>query len=102
MQFGVKKCKSILILRGTGFICNQSLAVDNWSTDYIENENSVSVEILEQYTGKVKVEKVTEQKYLGLIICSRGNSMENINIKNKSIGTIIQIFSQLELSNFYQ
>ena len=102
MQFGVKKCKSILILRGTGFICNQSLAVDNWSTDYIENENSGSVEILEQYTGKVKVEKVTEQKYLGLIICSRGNSMENINIKNKSIGTIIQIFSQLELSNFYQ
>ena len=97
LQFGVKKCNSMLVGRDTGDIFNYNLVVDNWSTNYIEKENSTEVEIAEEYTGKVKVGKVTSQRYLGFIISSTGNNMENIKaIKNKSIGTIRQIFNKLK------
>ena len=97
LQFGVKKCNSMLVGRDTGDIFNYNLVVDNWSTNYIEKENSTEVEIAEEHTGKVNVGKVTSQRYLGFIISSTGNNMENIKaIKNKSIGTIRQIFNKLK------
>ena len=97
LQFGVRKCRSMLVGNDTGDIFNYNLAVDNWNTEYIENEKSGEIEMTEEYTGKVEVGKVTEQKYLGFTISSTGNNMDNIRaIKNKSIGTIRQIFNKLK------
>ena len=97
LQFGVKKCKSMLVGNDTGNFLNYSLAVDNWSKEYSENNKSGEVQITEIFTGKTEVGKTSEQKYLGFTISSTGNNMENIKtIKNKSIGTIRQIFHKLE------
>ena len=97
LQFGVNKCKTMLVGKDTEDFQNHSLYVDSWKTDYIENRNTGDIELIESYAGKVEIGKVTEQKYLGFTISSTGNNMANISvIRNKSIGTIRQIFDKLK------
>ena len=64
LQFGAKKCKSMLVGKDTGNIYNDKLVVDNWSKEYVENRNSGEIELVENYQGKLEIENVTEQKYL--------------------------------------
>ena len=96
LQFGVRKCKSMLVGKDAENIFNEKLVVDSWSKDYVGNGKS-GEELVESYSGKIEIEKVTDYKYLGYTISNTGNNMQNIKIiKNKSIGTIRQIFHQLK------
>ena len=96
LQFGVRKCKSMLVGKDAENIFNEKLVVDSWSKDYVGNGKS-GEELVESYSGKIEIEKVTDNKYLGYTISNTGNNMQNIKIiKNKSIGTIRQIFHQLK------
>ena len=105
LQFGPKKCKSMLIGKNTENVINNPLKVDNWTVEYVENEDTEELDLKETFEGQVTLEQVTEQKYLGFVVSSFGNNMANIQqMKKKSIGIIRQIFSRLEslsLNKYY-
>ena len=62
-------------------------------------------ELLEKYIGKVSIEEVQEQKYLGFILSSEGNNLANIKaMEQKAIGIIWTILWKLDhliLRQFY-
>ena len=82
-------------------IVSANLSVDNWIVKHIKNKHTGETQLKETFAGKVEVEICTEQKYLGYVLSNKGDNMVNIKaIKCKSIGTIRQIFSKLEVLNF--
>ena len=77
-----------------------TLTVDNWSSNYVKNENNQNLELIESYEGKVNMEKVNEWKYLGFVISNQPNNLSNIrSIKIKSIGIVKTIFNRLASLN---
>jgi hypothetical protein len=96
LQFGVKKCKTMLIGKKTEDIHNSKLSVDKWTVEHIEDKVTGDTELVETYSGKVDIGQCNEQKYLGFIISNSGNNMANIKgVRNKSYGTIRKIFTKL-------
>ena len=105
LQYGVTKCKSMLVGKNSESIINTELLVDNWSEDYVKNIETGETELVEEYLGEVPIGQTKEYKYLGFVISSEGNNMTNINaLKKKSIGvirTIIQKLDALKLQKYY-
>ena len=97
LQFGVKKCKSMLVCKDGVSDVNSDLLVDNWETNYEENPSTGNIELIENFRGLVKIEKTEKQTYLGFVISSKGDNMENINqLKKKSIGVIRKLMNKLD------
>ena len=97
LQFGTAKCKVMNIGKDLEYIKNNRIYVDKWSEEYIEDTETGEIELNENYTGKVAIKEVKEQKYLGFILSSSGNNMVNIQaMEKKSIGIIRTILSKLE------
>ena len=97
LQFGVKKCKSMLIGKNTEHILNSPLSVDKWDVEHRVEKTTGDTALVETYTGQVEIGQCTEQKYLGFILSSTGDNLVNIrSIRNKSNGTIRKIFTKLE------
>ena len=105
LQFGIKKCKSMLIGENTKNVINSKLLVDKWSVEHREDVQTGETELYEEYCGQVEIDQTNEQKYLGFVISHLGDNMANIRaIKNKSIGIIRKIFTKLnslKLKNYY-
>ena len=100
LQFGVSKCRTMLVGKDTKGVPNTDIMVDVWDTKYEEDTNTGNVELVETFTGLTTVKKTEEQKYLGFVISSTGNNMANItNVKNKSIGTTRKIICRLNNAN---
>ena len=78
LQFGVKKCKSMIVGKKQENIINNKLFVDGWKEDYIENIETGEINLVDNYIGEVPIEEVKEQKYLGFVISSIGNNLVNI------------------------
>ena len=97
LQFGVSKCKSMLISKKPELVQNSQLAVDTWSMKHVKNSSTGELELVENYEGKTNLDRTDKHKYLGFLLSSKGDNMVNITqLKNKSIGTIRKIFSKLE------
>ena len=47
--------------------------LDNWTTEEIKNRETGKIELNEKYSGKSKIEDVSEVKYLGSRINTEGN-----------------------------
>ena len=95
LQFGPSKCKYMLG-KPSKKILNSELCVD-WTVHYEDNLETGELELIETFDGPVKMEQTTAQKYLGFVLSSTGNNMENIkHMKSKSVGIIPQIFTRLE------
>ena len=77
-QFGVKKCKAMVIGDNIENILNTKLTVDDWEVQHEEDTITGEIKIKETHTGQVEIEKCTEQKYLGFKISSSGNNMINM------------------------
>ena len=105
LQFGLKKCKSMLIGKNHENVINSKLFVDTWSVEHVEDEMTGDTELVEHYDGLSEIGTCTEQKYLGFILSSIGDNMANIRaLRNKSIGIIRQIFTKLnslKLQKYY-
>ena len=105
LQFGAKKCKSMLIGKDLKNVLNSNLSVDKWTVEHKENIATGKTELIETYSGQIEIEKCEKQNYLGFIISSTGDNMMNIQaIKNKSIGVTKKIFNKLNslnLQNYY-
>ena len=96
LQFGVKKCKSMLISKDIVAIPNNGLKVDNWKVNHVENTSTGGSDLVETYEGERLIEKTEKQKYLGFFLSSRGDNMVNIKeMKCKSIWLIRKIFTKL-------
>ena len=97
LQFGTSKCKMMVIGKNKEKVKNDKIFVDGWTEEYSENETSGEIELLEKYIGKVSIEEVKEQKYLGFILSSEGNNLANIKaMEQKAIGIIRTILSKLD------
>ena len=91
LQFGIKKCHTMLIGDKSDCIVDNELSVDKWIVNYTDTE------VKEEFVGPVTIGKCSEQKYLGFVLSNTGSNMPNIKaLKNKSIGTIKQIIIKLE------
>ena len=105
LQFGVSKCKSMLIGGKANNLINSDLKVDCWKEEYVESIETGETQLIDKYLGEVSIEKTTEHKYLGFIVSSEGNNMANIMaMKKKSHGVIRTIMDKLEklnLRNYY-
>ena len=89
LQFGTKKCKSMLIGKDTENVVNNELMVDNWTIDYVKNSDTGEDDLVENYNGQVLIEKTNEYKYLGFVISNKGDNMANISqLRKKSIGVV--------------
>ena len=103
LQFGISKCKSMLIGKDSDDVVNNQLQVDNWNVTYEDNEATGEADLKESYGGKVKIERVEEYTYLGFVISSKGDNMANIrNIQKKSIGAIKKMIDKLKSLNLKQ
>ena len=97
LQFGAHKCKVMVIGKKIENVRNNTLYVDSWQEEYIVNEENFESELNEEYIGQIAIEEVKAQKYLGFIISSDGNNLENIKaIEKKSIGVIRTIMTKLD------
>ena len=95
LQFGEKKCKSMLISTKNE-VLNSPLMVDKWAVTHVENPASGDSDLVDTYEGLVEMEKTTTYKYLGFMISSRGDNLVNINeMRNKSIWIIRKIMNRL-------
>ena len=78
-------------------VINNTIYLDGWKEEYRENSKNGEVDLEDKYIGKIAIEEVTQQKYLGFIISSTGNNLENIQqIEKKSKGIIRTIITKLE------
>ena len=97
LQFGVKKCKSMIVGRKQENFINNKLFVDGWEEDYVESIETGEFNLVDNHIGEVPIEDVKEQKYLGFVISSSGNNMVNIkSMEKKSFGVIRTIMNKLE------
>ena len=97
LQFGTNKCKYMKIGRKTENVRNNAIYVDGWEEEYLVNNENQEVDLKEKYIGKIPIEEVEQQKYLGFMISSKGNNFVNIKaMERKSIGVIRTIMSKLE------
>ena len=100
LQFGVNKCKSMFVGKSKKEFLDTDLFVDKWKVEYNEDEDTKEEKLNETFEGLTKLEKTSEQKYLGFVISAVGNNMANIKaVKNKSIGTIQKLMSKLNNLN---
>ena len=91
LQFGVSKCKSLIVGKNLSNMINTKLSVDKWNVNYSEND------LVETYHGRVDIEQTDQVKYLGFILSNKGSNMPHIKeIKKKSIWIIRKIFAKLE------
>ena len=105
LQYGIKKCKTMVIGKNQEKIINSKLSFDQWTVEHVEDKNTGDTELVEQYAGQVEIGSCTEQRYLGFTISCIGDNMANIRtVRNKSIGVIRKIFSKLnklKLQKYY-
>ena len=100
LQFGVKKCKYMLVGHSIENFHKTPVLVDKWSVEHIEDPTTESTNLVERYEGQVEIEMSPDQKYLGFIISSTGDNLANIKaVRNKSNGIIREIFEKLESLN---
>ena len=105
LQFGVEKCKSMLIGKQSENCINSELMVDKWSVCHKENKRTGEAELVEEFFGLTPISKTEEQKYLGFVLSSTADNMANIRaIKNKSIGVVksaLNKLNSLNLQHYY-
>ena len=99
LQFGENKCKSMIIGKKSEQIVNNSILVDKWKLNYLEDSKDGN-EIVERFDGQAEMGKTEQHKYLGYILSNKGDNMKNISeIKTKSIWIINKIFNKLKSMN---
>ena len=69
LQYGVKKCKTMIIGEDTENILNPKLFVDKWVVQHKEDATG-ETKLEENFVGQVEIEKSKEQKYLGFRLSS--------------------------------
>ena len=85
LQFGSNKCHTMTIAHKNARNVKSDLFIDVWSENHDEKDH-----LIEKLEGKVKMQSVSEQKYLGFILSDDGSNMKNIFEKQKRANGIIR------------
>ena len=100
LQFGVDKCKSMLVGKDLENTLYSDLTVDKWNVTHKDDPETGVNELVETYVGQTPILRTEEQKYLGFVLSSKGDNMVNIShMKKKSKGIIRRIFNRLNSLN---
>ena len=101
LQFGLSKCSKMHVGKTKQrYKCNP-IYLDQWKTEEIENTKTGKVELQESFAGKVKINEVSEVKYLGNMLSSEGTNITDIQAKcNRGVGTVNRIKTILETMFF--
>ena len=79
--------------------------VDKWEVIYEDKPLTRELDLVEEFCGQTKLERVDKQMYLGFVISSIGDNMANIeHIKKISIGIVKKIsnrLNSLHLNQYY-
>ena len=101
LQFGVEKCKTMLIGGNSNNIVNNNLSVDTWKVEY--QVDATEDKLVEIFDGKSEIEMTDKQKYLGFFLSSEGDNMVNIKeMQKKSVWVSKKIFNRLYSLNLKQ
>ena len=93
LQFGEKKCKSMLVGKNSENIIDSPLYVDKWTVEHEDNIETGDTDLVETYSGQVEIGKCQDQKYSGFILSSSGDNY-------KSFGMVIWIhFHECDAEN---
>ena len=71
-------CQYMIVGGNSNLFTQENLQVDDWKTEYQENEKSGELVFKEYYGGKIDIMKTEQYKYLGVVISSKGDNMINI------------------------
>ena len=97
LQFGVNKCKSMLISKKPQTVLNTPLTVDNWQVKYIPNLMTGESDLTEWHEGQVEMGQTNSHKYLGFFLSNTGDNLVHIKeMKKRSIWIIRKIFTRLD------
>ena len=97
LQFGVSKCKSMVVGKNLSNQIITKLSVDKWNVTHVKHNQSGNSYLTETYDGRVDIEQTDQTKYLGFILSNKGSNMPHINeVKKKSTWIISKIFSKLD------
>ena len=90
-QFSGGKCSQMMVKNSQNDSLENVIKIDKWSED---RENNMLKDV---YVGKVRVEKVTKQKYMGLFIQSNGGNDASVKHKvEKAFANTKQIKNKLK------
>ena len=97
LQFGERKCKSMLVGKDVSGIINSPLTVDKWSVSHVVSAATGESDLVETYEGQVEIEQTDKQKSLGFMLSGKSDNLVNISeMNNKSVSIIRKIFTRLE------
>ena len=74
LQFGVNKCKSMLISKNDQHVINSDTMIDKWEVTYEESPDTGELNLVEKFSDLTRVEKTDNQTFLGFVISSTGNN----------------------------
>ena len=63
LQYGIKKCKTMIVGKNQDKIINSKLTVDQWTVEHVENKNTGDTDLVEKYAGQVQIGSCTEQRF---------------------------------------
>ena len=64
LQFGLNKCKSMLIGKNQEIVINNKLFVDKCSVERVADKMTGDTELVEHYDGLAEIGTCTEHQYL--------------------------------------
>ena len=101
LQFGVTKCKSMIVGKNIKNAINNELLVDGWKETFVDNIETGECDLVDEYIGEIPIGETEEQTYLGFILSCKGDNMGNNNpIQKKAIGVLRTIMNKLDSLKF--
>ena len=97
LQFGTDKCHKMHVgKKRIDEVC-PDVFVDGWKVEEVTEVETNNTEMKDEFSGKIMMEEVPEEKYLGDILSCDGRNTKNIQSRiSKGTGIITQIMCILE------
>ena len=97
LQYGTAKCFKMHVGKKCIEEVCPELYIDGWKLKEVEEVDTDSFAVEDEYEGLVNMETVQHEKYLGDILTNDGKNTRNIAArKNRGIGVVNQILTILE------
>ena len=101
LQFGLSKCFKLHVGKYKEKFKCQPVYLDSWTSAEVENEKSGQIHFQEQFTDKVQIKDVENEKYLGNRLSADGTNILDITTKcNRGTGIVNKIQTILETMFF--
>ena len=101
LQFGLSKCFKLHVGKYKEKFKCQPVYLDSWTSAEVEDKKSGQIHFQEQFTDKVQIKEVENEKYLGNRLSADGTNTLDITTKcNRGTGIVNKIQTILETMFF--